>query len=86
MIDRRRKSGFPVFGGTGRDVTGQDCGFGCSVRLGPVRTGIGGLPGGDGLNAVKDAARGALGELTAEITIHTRTFVADYSTNDRYTD
>jgi predicted outer membrane protein len=42
------------------------------------------LPGRDRLNAVKDAARGALGELTAEITVHTRTFVADYSTNDRY--
>jgi predicted outer membrane protein len=42
------------------------------------------LPGRDALNAAKDAARGALGELTASITIHTRTFVADYSTNDRY--
>jgi putative membrane protein len=42
------------------------------------------LPGRDALNAAKDAARGALGELNAEITVHTRTFVADYSTNDRY--
>ena len=42
------------------------------------------LPGRDRLNAAKDAASGALGELNAEITVHTRTFVADYSTNDRY--
>jgi putative membrane protein len=42
------------------------------------------LPGRDALNAAKDAATGALGELNAEITIRTRTFVADYSVNDRY--
>jgi predicted outer membrane protein len=42
------------------------------------------LPGRDALNAAKDAASGALGKLNAEITVHTRTFVADYSTNDRY--
>ena len=42
------------------------------------------LPGGDALNAAKDAATGALGELNAEVTIRTRTFVADYSINDRY--
>jgi putative membrane protein len=42
------------------------------------------LPGRDALNAAKDAASGALGELNAEITVHTRTFVAEYSTNDRY--
>jgi putative membrane protein len=42
------------------------------------------LPGSDALNAAKDAATGALGELNAEITIRTRTFVADYSVNDRY--
>lgn len=42
------------------------------------------LPGRDVLNAAKDAAGSALGELNAEITIRTRTFVADYSINDRY--
>jgi predicted outer membrane protein len=42
------------------------------------------LPGRDTLNAAKDAASGALGELNAEITVHTRTFVADYSVNDSY--
>jgi putative membrane protein len=42
------------------------------------------LPGRDALNAAKDAASGALGKLTAEITVRTRTFVADYSVNDRY--
>jgi predicted outer membrane protein len=42
------------------------------------------LPGRDALNAAKDAATGALGKLNAEITVHTRTFVADYSVNDRY--
>ena len=42
------------------------------------------LPGRDALNAAKDAASGALGELNAEITVQTRTFVADYSANDRY--
>jgi predicted outer membrane protein len=42
------------------------------------------LPGRDALNAAKDAASGALGKLNAEITVHTRTFVADYSINDRY--
>jgi putative membrane protein len=42
------------------------------------------LPGRDRLNAAKDAASAAFGELQAEITIHTRTFVADYSVNDRY--
>jgi putative membrane protein len=42
------------------------------------------LPGRDALNAAKDAATGALGKLNAEITVHTRTFVAEYSVNDRY--
>jgi predicted outer membrane protein len=42
------------------------------------------LPGRDALNAAKDAATGALGKLNAEITVRTRTFVADYSINDRY--
>ncbi len=42
------------------------------------------LPGRDALNAAKDAATGALGKLNAEITIRTRSFVADYSVNDRY--
>jgi predicted outer membrane protein len=42
------------------------------------------LPGRDALNAAKDTATGALGKLNAEITIRTRTFVADYSVNDRY--
>lgn len=42
------------------------------------------LPGRDALNAAKDAASGVLGDLNAEITVHTRTFVADYSANDRY--
>ena len=42
------------------------------------------LPGRDRLNAAKDAASAALGELSAAITIHTRTFVADYSVIDRY--
>jgi putative membrane protein len=42
------------------------------------------LPGRDRLNAAKDAASAAFGELNAAITIHTRTFVADYSVNDRY--
>src|SRR5579859_1742539 len=42
------------------------------------------LPGRDALNAAKDAARGAVGELNAEITVHTRSFVAEYSINDRY--
>jgi predicted outer membrane protein len=42
------------------------------------------LPGRDRLNAAKDAASSALGELSAEITIRTRTFVADYSVIDRY--
>jgi len=42
------------------------------------------LPGSDALNAAKDAATGALGELNAEITVHTRSFVAEYSANDRY--
>lgn len=42
------------------------------------------LPGRDALNAAKDAASGAFGELNAEITIRTHTFVTDYSLNDRY--
>jgi len=42
------------------------------------------VPGSDALNAAKDAATSALGELNAEITTRTRTFVADYSVNDRY--
>jgi len=42
------------------------------------------LPGRDALNAAKDAASGALGELNAEITTRTRSFVAEYSINDHY--
>jgi putative membrane protein len=42
------------------------------------------LPGRDRLNAAKDAAAAALGQLNAEITVHTRSFVADYSIIDRY--
>ena len=42
------------------------------------------LPGRDRLNAAKDAAASAFGELQAEITVRTRSFVADYSTIDRY--
>jgi predicted outer membrane protein len=42
------------------------------------------LPGRETLNAAKDAASGALGRLNAEITVHTRNFVAEYSVNDRY--
>ena len=42
------------------------------------------IPGRDRLNAARDAAASAYGELKAEITIRTRTFVAEYSVNDRY--
>ena len=42
------------------------------------------LPGRDALNAARDAAGGVLGDLNAEITVHTRAFVAEYSVNDRY--
>ena len=42
------------------------------------------LPGRETLRAAKEAASGALGRLNAEITVHTRNFVAEYSINDLY--
>lgn len=50
------------------------------ARPGPASA----LPGSDALNAAKDAATGAFGELNAEITTRTKTFVTHYSVNDRY--